>query len=441
MYLTLMSRPVWRMVSMQASSGTTWVPSPRSASEAAATALIAPRPLRSMQGTWTRPWIGIAGHAEVVLERDLGGVLDLGVRAAERAAEPGGGHGGGGADLALAADLGAGDRGVGLDDAADCGRGQQEVADAAVGRADAMVAVVADHRRHHAGGAVGRGGDDAAAGGVLLVDRHRVDREPVVDGVRLGDVVAALGDERLVDGAGAATHPEAARERAVGGEAAVDAVVHHRPDPVEAGVERAVAAGGLVGALHRGDREAGGLAHGEHLGGGGERPGPGDLRVVALEGRALQLALGEDEAAADRIVGFGEVQVAGGVEGAQDHAVGVAGERRAVVEDHALLRIEREGAHAGDVDAAGRAQVGEAALGLARVEGVGNEAEQAEDDRAVGGVALAGEGEAAVQASPRAGRGRRSPGYGRRRRAARRGSGRRRASGPWCARTTGRRRS
>jgi hypothetical protein len=75
-----------------------------------------------------------------------------------------------------------------------------------------------------------------AAGGVLLVDRHRVDRQPVVDGVRLGDVQAALGEERLVDGAGAAADLEAARQRAVGGEAAVDAVVHHRPEPVEAGV-------------------------------------------------------------------------------------------------------------------------------------------------------------------------------------------------------------
>ena len=68
-----------------------------------------------------------------------------------------------------------------------------------VGRADAVVAVVADHRRHDAGGAIGRRGDDLAAGGVLLVHRHRVDREPVVDGMRLGEVVAALGEQRLVD--------------------------------------------------------------------------------------------------------------------------------------------------------------------------------------------------------------------------------------------------
>ena len=87
---------------------------------------------------------GVAGHAEVMLEVDLRGVLDLGVGAAERGTEAGGGHGRGRADFALAADIGPRDRGVGLDDASDRGRDQQEVADAAVGRADAVVPVVAD---------------------------------------------------------------------------------------------------------------------------------------------------------------------------------------------------------------------------------------------------------------------------------------------------------
>ena len=238
-----------------------------------------------------------------------------------------------------------------------------------------------------------------------------------------------------MDGAGAAADLEAARQRAVGGEAAVDAGVHHRPDPVEAGVESAaVAAGGLVGALHRGDREAGGLAHGEHLGGGGEGIGAADLRVVALEGRALQLALGQDEAAADRVVGLGAG--AGcrrrrrrgapcrwrgrGAAGRSRRPRPSPGRRRAAPTPGTSMRpVARE--------------VGQAALGLVGVEGVGDEAEQAEDHRAVGGVALAGEGEAAVQRRLEPGRRRRSPGCGRRRRAARRGSGRRRASGPWCA--------
>ena len=61
----------------------------------------------------------VAGHAEMVLHGDLGGVLDLGVAAAQGGREAGGGHGGGAADLALAADFRAGDGGVHLAEGAD----------------------------------------------------------------------------------------------------------------------------------------------------------------------------------------------------------------------------------------------------------------------------------------------------------------------------------
>ena len=65
---------------------------------------------------------------------------------------------------------------------------------------------------------------------------------------------------------------------------------------------------------------------------GSKRVWAGDLGVVALEARALQLALGQDETAADRSVGLGKVQVAGGSKargtmplawpGAEDRALG-----------------------------------------------------------------------------------------------------------------------
>ena len=48
---------------------------------------------------------GVAGHAEVVLHGDLGGVFDLGVGAVERGDEASGGHAAGYAYFALAADL------------------------------------------------------------------------------------------------------------------------------------------------------------------------------------------------------------------------------------------------------------------------------------------------------------------------------------------------
>src|SRR3546814_17839781 len=54
---------------------------------------------------------GIAGEAEVVLHADFGGVLDLGVGAAERGGQPRGRHRAGAADLAPAAAFGARDAG------------------------------------------------------------------------------------------------------------------------------------------------------------------------------------------------------------------------------------------------------------------------------------------------------------------------------------------
>ena len=81
-----MSAPVWRMVATTLSKETRWRPSPCSASDAAAIALTAPKALRSMHGNLDQPADRIAGHAEVMLHRDFGGVLDLLVRAPERGA-------------------------------------------------------------------------------------------------------------------------------------------------------------------------------------------------------------------------------------------------------------------------------------------------------------------------------------------------------------------
>src|SRR6185295_7305145 len=54
----------------------------------------------------------IAGEPKIVLHADLGGVFDLNRRPAERGDQTGRGHRAGDAHLSLAADLGAGDRGV-----------------------------------------------------------------------------------------------------------------------------------------------------------------------------------------------------------------------------------------------------------------------------------------------------------------------------------------
>ena len=172
-----------------------------------------------------------------------------------------------------------------------------------------MVEEVADGRRHDARGAVGRRRHHLRAGGVLLVDGDGIDRDPVVDGVRRGQVLPALGQQALVDPAGAAAHLEPARQDAVALEAAVDAVGHHRPEPRQPGVDLGRGSQrALVGALERGDAEPGRLgARQRARRRSGRDAGP---RAVGAARRAGELPGGQHEAAADRIVGLLQVQVA-----------------------------------------------------------------------------------------------------------------------------------
>src|SRR5918995_442106 len=73
-----------------------------------------------------QPTHRVAGEAEVVLDADLGGVLHLLRRSPDHLGEAGGRHRAGGADLALAADLGAGDGRVLLEEHADRPGGEHE---------------------------------------------------------------------------------------------------------------------------------------------------------------------------------------------------------------------------------------------------------------------------------------------------------------------------
>jgi len=73
---------------------------------------------------------GVAGHAEVVLHGDLGGVLDGGGISVERGDEAAGGHAAGYAYFALTADFSARDAGVFFVENAD-GGGREEVTEQA----------------------------------------------------------------------------------------------------------------------------------------------------------------------------------------------------------------------------------------------------------------------------------------------------------------------
>ena len=164
-----------------------------------------------------------------------------------------------------------------------------------------------------------------------------------------------------MDGARPAPDLEPARQRAVlarprSMQASIADQMRSRPR-----VEAGVAARRLVRALHLGDREARGLAHGQHLGGGGEGIGTAHLCVVAASAACAPFSRARSGRSRRRSSSRSPARwrLPGGVEGAEHHAVGVAGERRPVVEDDVLLRVEGERAQAGGVDAPGAPQPGQ----------------------------------------------------------------------------------
>ena len=229
-----------------------------SARLAAETALIAPRPLRSMQGACTRPaigsqvmprWCSSAISAAFSICAGVPPRTAARPAAAMAAAEPTSPW-----QPTSAPEIEA----FALISAPTAAAVSRNSGILRLRGAGDVVEEVAERRRHHARGAVGRRGHHLGAGGVLLVDRDGVDRDPVVDGVRRGQVLPALGEQALVDAAGAAADLEAAGQDALAAEAAVDAVGHHRPEPGEAGVDLGRGAQRpLVGALQLGDGEAG----------------------------------------------------------------------------------------------------------------------------------------------------------------------------------------
>lgn len=125
-----------------------------------------------------QPTHRIAGQSQIVLDADLCGVLHLLRGAAQHRGQSRGGHRTGHAHLAPAADLGAGDRGVALEQVAHGPRGQQETDHTLlVGHVHEMP-VIQQHGGDDAGRTVGRRGDDAASARVLLAHRQREQVDP-----------------------------------------------------------------------------------------------------------------------------------------------------------------------------------------------------------------------------------------------------------------------
>ncbi len=112
LYLSFMSAPVSRIVLIALSRETWCCPSPRMASPGGGDRLHRRHGVAFDARDLHQPADRVAGQPEVVLDADLGGVLDL-LGRRRRAPRPARRrHGAGRADLALAADLGTGDGGV-----------------------------------------------------------------------------------------------------------------------------------------------------------------------------------------------------------------------------------------------------------------------------------------------------------------------------------------
>src|SRR3546814_1140654 len=103
---------------------------------------------------------GIAGHAGMVLHRDLSGIFDLRIGCAHGSRQSGCRHRAGRADLALTADLGPGNGRVELDEHADRAGGQQDIVHARAIRTRPEIPIVAQHGGDDARGAVGGCSDD-----------------------------------------------------------------------------------------------------------------------------------------------------------------------------------------------------------------------------------------------------------------------------------------
>jgi len=164
---------------------------------------------------------GVAGQAQVVFQGDFCSVFRHLERVAHGVGQHGGGHGRGRADLALATDLGPGQRGVALDQEAHGGGGQQAPAYGLARQLHVVVQHVEqagdDPRR-----ARGRRRDHQVPGGVLLGGGHGVGVDEHQEAV---GAVARLA-RAAHQGRRLAPQADAAREHALGLAAPAHGVFH-----------------------------------------------------------------------------------------------------------------------------------------------------------------------------------------------------------------------
>ena len=179
-------------------------------------------------GDLDKPTDGVAGKTQVMLQRHLGGVLDLVDAHFEQLTEGGGGHGAGGAHLGLTAAFCAADRCVGGHQITHKPRYGQGADDVAVGKSVLVLHILEDGGKDAAGAAGGSGDDDAVIG-VLLTDGEGVGADQAVLAGLGGLVDVALVVELLRF----SLHLQPAGEDARVGQTLADGGGHGVPDVQE----------------------------------------------------------------------------------------------------------------------------------------------------------------------------------------------------------------
>ena len=193
----------------------------------------------------------------------------------------------------------------------------------------------------------------------------------------------------VVQACGAAPDLQPARQHAGGADAALDALLHHRPDVQQPVADRGLAAPGqLVGQHHVADPQPGGTGVDQQVGAGAERIG--DLGLVLDDGRVAGLILVQDEPAAHRVV-VPTVQLAAvGGEGKETHAVAVDLQPPAAVQDDVVVHRELDWMSPSEGELAVSLDRLHTGLRRHRVDHVGLLTLQAQDDGLYTAVAVTG---------------------------------------------------
>ena len=344
------------------------------------------------------PAHGVAGHAQVVLHADLGGVFHLCGRAAQHGSQRACGHGAGHAHLALAAYFGARERGVDLVDDADGTCGEQKVLNARLVGTRHEPHVVVQNGRYHARRAVGGRRHHAAPSGVFLVHGHGVEVYPVEHGERVAQGGLGVAAQAALQFGGAAADVQRARQGAFARAAAPHGAGHGLPDGEQLPLQVFGAAPlRFVGMHQLRNAQAAGLALRQQLGAAGE--GVGRCSVSLVGGRAVEHALARSvhhKAATHREVFSGEEVRALCIQRGKAHAVGVARQAFTAVQQ-VLFFDKAHRVRAQQLQQLAGANGFHRGRDLVRVDAVGLVPGQAQQHGAVGAVANTRGGQRAEQ--------------------------------------------